>query len=197
MDKLVKEWRRRSIRSLTKWHKYERNFAKVGEWLLTHDKITEDETATYVWRGICKSLRVKIKDRLSRASPPISNAKVYPCKKVREIAEVLFERNQFDQNLPDSSDSDQSDSSSTESEEESEDECNHKKSKSFRKKKTSRSSSDSDSEDNKVSFRKSHRKIRTKTDVKSKDSTSKLLSGISTPGKESSQSSVSSKKLRT
>ena len=78
LDKFVKQWKKQPIKTLTKWRKYERQFVEVGEWLQTHNKITEDEASLYFWRGIYKPFRMQIKERIQRAYPLISNTKVYP-----------------------------------------------------------------------------------------------------------------------
>ena len=95
-------WKHCSIKSLTKWKQYEWKFITIGGWLLAKGKITDSEKSAYFWKGINRSLRERIENRLVARVPPLSLTEAFPMKEVIKIAKKLFERNRFDFNFADS-----------------------------------------------------------------------------------------------
>ena len=151
------EWKHRSIKSLTRWKKYERKFITIGGWLLAKGKITASEQAAYFWKGINRNLREKIENRLAARTPPLPLTEAFPMSEVIKVVEKLFERNRFDFNLADSdSELPPWDANSDTSEEES-------------------ASGDSDDEDHvRPASSSKHRKTRKRATYHSSDSDSEI-----------------------
>ena len=172
LTQLTQDWKHHSIKTLTKWKSYERKFITIGGWLLAKRKISSSEQAAYFWKGINKTLRERIENRLAAESPPLSLTEAFPMAEVIKVVEKLFERNRFDYNLADS-DSDlpdldaDTDTSEDESDSDESDKENHVKTNNKHrktKKHTKHHSSDSDTEDDITirASRKAH-KATTKT----------------------------------
>jgi hypothetical protein len=71
LTQLTQTWRHCSIKSLTKWKSYEQKFITIGGWLLAKHKISDPEQSAYFWKGINRSLREKIENRLVAKVPPL------------------------------------------------------------------------------------------------------------------------------
>ena len=124
---LTQKWKHRSIKSLTKWKRYERKFITIGGWLRTKGKISESEQAAYFWKGINRHLRERIENRLAAEPSPPSLTVAFPMKKVIEVVEKLSERDRFDYDFAESDSElpeliEDSDSSNESDNEESDDE---------------------------------------------------------------------------
>jgi hypothetical protein len=102
LTQLTQEWKHRTIKTLTTWKSYERKFITIGGWLRAKNKISEAEQSAYFWKGINKTLRERIEDRLAARVPPLPLTEAFPMDQVIKVVETLFERNRFDFNLADS-----------------------------------------------------------------------------------------------
>ncbi|EIN03281.1 hypothetical protein PUNSTDRAFT_139696 [Punctularia strigosozonata HHB-11173 SS5] len=86
-----------AISNIDEFRNYERNFIRVGGWLLGKGKINEQQSNYYFWKGLPKTLRNQLERKLYELYPTDIDVTV-PFKKERIIAaaEVLFPRNRFD-----------------------------------------------------------------------------------------------------
>ena len=64
-----KKQKAKKIRDLAGWKKYCRAFLRIAGSLLTDDKITDKEYATYFWQGIPKPLRIRLENRILARNP--------------------------------------------------------------------------------------------------------------------------------
>ncbi len=71
----TEETKLKKIKDLSTWKRYTRGFVRIGGWLKSKDKISEDEHATYFWQGIPRTLRLRIENRLLAQDPTRSLAK--------------------------------------------------------------------------------------------------------------------------
>jgi hypothetical protein len=164
LHSLTRQWKEKQIKNLTVWKKYQREFVTIAGWLKKKLLITDDQEAAFFWKGMNKSLRRTIENRLMARNPLADVTKVFPITDIINTTKSMFERNRFDHNLaefrselPDwNSDSEDSDSDSdsesslTDSDEDSdEEEIRHKRSQKKKKlrKTRSRYQPDSDEED--------------------------------------------------
>jgi len=92
----------KKIKDLSTWKRYARGFVRIGGWLKSKGKISEDEHATYFWQGIPRTLRLRIENRLLAQDPNRSMAKPWEVSKVEAAAEAILQRDRFDRNLIDS-----------------------------------------------------------------------------------------------
>ncbi|RDB16218.1 hypothetical protein Hypma_003110 [Hypsizygus marmoreus] len=81
---LVNKWKHRPILSLTKWKSYERKFMTIGGWLHAKNKITQEDQAGFFWRGINRTLREKVENRILAQTPTLSLTKAFPMEKTRK-----------------------------------------------------------------------------------------------------------------
>ncbi|KAG1735828.1 hypothetical protein EDB19DRAFT_1638252 [Suillus lakei] len=136
----VSKCRSTSIRSLSDWKKYTREFIAIGGWLLAKNKISSNDYATYFWKGIPQSLCIKIESRLLAPMPLRDMTTPFSFDEVSQAAEKILQRDRFDTDLvysdtegSDSNDSDSSDDTgsdtdaSTDSEEEHAKRAKHSK----------------------------------------------------------------------
>ena len=113
LQRIGKKWRKRPIRNLETWKKYQREFLTVSGWLLKKKKITEAEEAAAFWNGIPRTLRKIIEGRYLAHHPDVDPTEPIEMYDVDKIAKVEFSRSKFAKNLEDSdSDTDSSDSES-------------------------------------------------------------------------------------
>lgn len=170
LTQLTKKWKQRSIKTLTRWKRYERKFMTIAGWLVEKKKINEDEKSAYFWHGINRSLRRDIENRLLMRSPQPQVTVPYDMDDVNEVVQQLFERDRFEYNLADSdsdlpdsedlsSDSSSEDTDSSDSEwEERKSSNKYKHTKSKKKHRRRDSDSDSDEEYDKHKRAKSKKK---------------------------------------
>jgi hypothetical protein len=92
----------KKIKDLSTWKRYARGFVRIGGWLKSKGKISEDEHATYFWQGIPRTLRLRIENRLLAQDPNRSMAKPWEVVKIEAAAEAILQRDRFDRNLIDS-----------------------------------------------------------------------------------------------
>lgn len=120
----TEETKLKKIKDLSTWKRYTRGFVRIGGWLKSKTKISEEEHATYFWQGIPRTLRVRIENRLLAQHPTRSLATAWPVKDVETAAEAILQRDRFDRNYIDSDEEgkDATDSGESEDEADSEDE---------------------------------------------------------------------------
>ncbi|KAJ7079230.1 hypothetical protein B0H15DRAFT_788110, partial [Mycena belliarum] len=118
LKKLTDVWRKRNIKSMTKWRQYIREFTTVAGWLVNHKLMEETESARYLWHGIHPNLRLIVENRLLAKDPTRDMTVPFSRDDVIGVVNARFKRGRFDADLEtDSSDSeeDSSDSNSDES----------------------------------------------------------------------------------
>jgi hypothetical protein len=113
----------KKIKDLSTWKRYARGFVRIGGWLKSKGKISEDEHATYFWQGIPRTLCLRIENRLLAQDPTRSMAKPWEVSKVEAAAEAILQRDRFDCNLIDSDEEevDETDEEDSENEGDSDD----------------------------------------------------------------------------
>ena len=53
----TEETKLKKIKDLSTWKRYTRGFIRIGGWLKTNGKVSNEEHATYFWQGIPRTLR--------------------------------------------------------------------------------------------------------------------------------------------
>jgi len=114
----TEETKLKKIKDLSIWKRYTRGFVRIGGWLKSKDKISEDEHATYFWQGIPRTLRLRIENRLLAQDPTHLLAKPWPVEKVEAAAEAILQRDRFDRNLIDSDEEEQDETDEDDSQDE-------------------------------------------------------------------------------
>ena len=122
----------KEIRDLAAWRKYCRAFIRIAGSLLSGEKITSNEYATYFWHGIPKSLRTRIENRILARNPIRDLSTPFSSEDVDKAAEAILQRDRFDRFLADS-DSEKERSSGEESSSDSDSESSDSESEDDRK----------------------------------------------------------------
>src|SRR6202021_1033060 len=91
LEKLVKSWKKKKIRSLSVWKAYVRELTTVAGWLLAKNKITADEKATFFWLGIHPSLKNIIESRLRAGATPLNVTTPFPEASITTVVEGILE----------------------------------------------------------------------------------------------------------
>ncbi|KAG2756194.1 hypothetical protein P692DRAFT_20661742, partial [Suillus brevipes Sb2] len=104
-----------SIQTLSEWKKYTQEFVAIGGWLLAKNKISSNDHATYLWKGIPRSLPTKIEARLLAPSPLRDMTTPFSFDEVSQAAEKILQQDRFDTDLvySDTNDSDSEGSDSS------------------------------------------------------------------------------------
>jgi hypothetical protein len=134
----------KKIRDLAGWKKYCRAFLRIAGSLLSAEKITEKEYATYLWQGIPKPLRVRLENRILTRNPVRDLSEPFSPDEIDTAAAAVLQRDRFDTAFDDSdSEADSSDDESSSgsdfdssSESESEDEREKRKRRAKKRVKT-------------------------------------------------------------
>lgn len=116
---------KKSSMQLSRWKSYNREFIRIAGWLVSRQKISEEEKALYFWKGIPHDFREKLEARLLAINPDHDLEEPFEIDKVTKVAKALLQRNRFDndRNLLDDEDGYSSDSDDDEdSEDDSDDE---------------------------------------------------------------------------
>lgn len=150
----------KKIRDLAAWKKYCRSFIRIAGSLQADKKISSKEYTTCFWRGIPRSLRSCIENRIIAGNPRCNLAVPFTSGEINDAVCAILQQDQFDCAY-DSSDSNDDDSSTEE--DSSGDESD--------------SDSDSDSEDEKAKQKKysSKKKSRMLKKVNPKESKAKTV----------------------
>ena len=124
LTNLISKSRKKTIKTLYKFHKYQRKFICIGGWLLQRGKINDLEYQKNFWKGIPHSAQKKLKDRMLQLSPRLSRAIPFQVDQIIAAADHIFDISHFyddDSSESEASESHDEDSSSTSSEEDSND----------------------------------------------------------------------------
>ena len=100
----AKRKQRRRIPDLAAWKKYVRSFLRVAGSLLNNNKLTQDEHATYFWKGIPRIMRIRLENRLLAAKPDRNLSTPFTVNEINLAAEALLQRDRFDGTIDDSDD---------------------------------------------------------------------------------------------
>jgi hypothetical protein len=150
---------RRRIADLAAWKQYVRSFLRVAGSLLNNHKLTQNEHATYFWKGIPRIMRIRLENRLLAADPGRDLSKPFSVNEVNLAAEALLQRDRFDGAIDDSEIDEESmreewSSDSETSDSESEDDYRDRK-RVKRKSKTTKKAKNNSSEDESIKKTKS------------------------------------------
>ena len=96
---LIYRWEKKTIKNLSKWKDYQREFITISGWLLNNRRMTQDDVAEHFWQGINRKLRKVIENRLLARSSKPDITKPFPISDVTDAAEVYLEHHRFDYNL--------------------------------------------------------------------------------------------------
>src|ERR1700729_2154595 len=109
-----KKQKTRKIRDLAGWKKYCRAFLRIAGSLLSAEKITDKEYATYLWQGIPKPLRVRLENRILTRNPVRDLSEPFSPDEIDTAAAAVLQRDRFDTAFDDSeSEEDSSDDESS------------------------------------------------------------------------------------
>ena len=81
---------------LSHWKQFHRDFIRIASWLETHQKISNEETAIYYWKGIPQEFRNKLEARLLAINPDHDLELPFNVDQVNKIAKSFLQRNRFD-----------------------------------------------------------------------------------------------------
>lgn len=157
LEKYVLRMRKKTSPNMAAWVKYSRGFIRIGGWLRTESKLTNQEFDLYFWKGIPKPFRTRLEGRLMSQDPDHDLSTPFPADDINKAAESLLKRDRFDNDrLP--SDLDTSDEEDTGTDEdESSDTSNSDSDDSLNEKRASRrakfSRHKTSKPDKRVSFR--------------------------------------------
>lgn len=96
------------ITDLAAWKRYVRSFLRVAGSLLRNTKLTEEEHATYFWKGIPRIMRIRLENRLLAADPARNLSTPFSVNEINGAAEALLQRDRFDNMMGDSDSDDDS-----------------------------------------------------------------------------------------
>ena len=86
---------RRRIADLAAWKQYVRSFLRVAGSLLNNHKLTQNEHATYFWKGIPRIMRIRLENRLLAADPGRDLSKPFSVNEVNLAVEALLQQDRF------------------------------------------------------------------------------------------------------
>jgi hypothetical protein len=109
-----KKQKSKKIRDLAAWKKYCRSFLRIAGSLLSDDRISEREYATYFWQGIPKPLRIRLENRILAKNPVRDLSEPFEIDEIDNAASAVLQRDRFDRAFDDS-DSEDEDSSEEDS----------------------------------------------------------------------------------
>ena len=92
-----KKQKTKKICNLAEWKKYCRAFIRIGGSLLSKDKITRKEYATYFWQGIPRMLKSQLENHLLKCNPVRDLSEPFGVEEVDTAASAILQRDQFDQ----------------------------------------------------------------------------------------------------
>jgi len=155
------------ITDLAAWKRYVRSFIRVAGSLLRSEKLTNEEHATYFWKGISRMMRIRLENRLLAADPARNLSTPFSVNEINAAAEALLQRDRFDNMMGDSDSEDEdsvheewsSGSESSDSGSESDTKIRKKHRSSKKKGKSAKKYYESESSDNEEKVKK-----RSKTD---------------------------------
>jgi len=137
----AKRRQRRRIPDLAAWKQYVRSFLRIAGSLLKHQRLTNNEHATYFWKGIPRIMRIRLENRLLAAEPDRNLTTPFSVNEINAAAEALLQRDRFDGAMDSDSDEDSvreewstdSETSDSDSEEEEKERRRRRKNKAGRK----------------------------------------------------------------
>ncbi|KAJ6461524.1 hypothetical protein C8R47DRAFT_1080632 [Mycena vitilis] len=120
LKKLTDVWRKRHMKSMTHWRRYQQEFTMIAGWLISHKLMEESEAARYLWQGLHPSLRLIVENRLLAKEPTRDMSIPFTRDEVTAVISARFKRGRFDADLASDSDTDFSSSSDSDSSSDSE-----------------------------------------------------------------------------
>ncbi|KAJ6532995.1 hypothetical protein B0H19DRAFT_1325024 [Mycena capillaripes] len=139
LRKLTDKWRKLSIKNMSDWRKYLRQFTRIAGWLVQKQIIDEAESARYLWKGIPSHLRHVIENRLLAKDPKRDMTVPFGEDEIIGVVDAKFKRGRFDDDI--GSEESGSDDSGSESDSDSESDLSDSDDElEYKKKKKSKSS---------------------------------------------------------
>ncbi|KAL5514872.1 hypothetical protein ACEPAG_2188 [Sanghuangporus baumii] len=96
LKKFMLESREKKTKQWRDFTEYTRKFTTIGGWLKGHKKISEDEQATYYWKGIDAYTRTILEARLLMKDPKHDMSEPFKMQDVWEVAEAWLNADRFD-----------------------------------------------------------------------------------------------------
>ncbi|KAF8122640.1 hypothetical protein K438DRAFT_1652219, partial [Mycena galopus ATCC 62051] len=116
LKKLTDSWRKKKIKSMTRWNQYLREFTKIAGWLVYHKLMDEDECARQFWNGMPRNLRTLVENRLLAQNPTRDMSQVFTRAEVTAVVNARFKRGRFDDDIYTSDSESDEDTSESDSE---------------------------------------------------------------------------------
>jgi len=92
------------IRSIYNFNDYQRKFTRIGGWLYENNKITHEQHLRYFWKGIDKSSRRRLENRMFQNNPQLSLSAPFPLTDITTAANHIWNMNRFDDDTSDDDD---------------------------------------------------------------------------------------------
>ena len=177
---------KRSMKSLSQWKAYLREFAKRAEWLRKVGKISDNEYLKEFWRGLPKKFRKMVMNHQKVVKSNLDLTKPFTKNKICKIIEQHLDRDRFDADITYGADSDADSDASSE-----EDDADDNDSDSDSEEESDESESDEESEFDYRALKKlSHKHEKTpRHKSKSRSKGSRYLPEITEPKESSNRSS--------
>ncbi|EGO27699.1 hypothetical protein SERLADRAFT_346823, partial [Serpula lacrymans var. lacrymans S7.9] len=106
LKQLVDASHKKKMGSLDDFKSYIRKYVRVGGWLLAKSKITQDVFNRFFWKGLPKTLRHHVENRLLQRDPTLDLSQPFVFDNVVKAVEHVLRRDRFDDEDFDSDDSD-------------------------------------------------------------------------------------------
>lgn len=84
------------MKNMKQWKYYIQSFIRVAGSLQAHERISDDEYATYFWMGIPSSFREKLETRIRNKLPDHDISRPFPVETIQISADELLHRDRFD-----------------------------------------------------------------------------------------------------
>ena len=184
LQKFISKTRHGRINRLYDFHKYQRRFTRIGGWLHQKGKISDVEYRKYFWKGLPKSTRRKLEERMLQENPKLSRSTPFLIDVIVSAAEHVYDVARFYDDDTDSSDSSSSEDSDADDDSQTSDEDKNVESK------DEAASSDEDEDKRRANggSKRKGKKKRSATEVKKKDR--HQTEGVSSPTTPPSSSST-------
>lgn len=105
-----------AMKSMKQWKFYVQSFIRIAGSLQAHERISDDDFATYFWMGIPPAFREKLETRIRNKLPDHDISRPFPVDVIQASAEELLHRDRFDKQRviwdPEYDDGDESDDES-------------------------------------------------------------------------------------
>jgi hypothetical protein len=115
LDHFLKYSRKKKIRTLSDFRRYEREFIRIAGWLKGEGKISENDYNNAFWKGLPGSMCHQLEFRLVAKDPMHDMRRAFDVEDVVKAAEKALQRDRFDADRSDAEDESSNDEDSEES----------------------------------------------------------------------------------